>query len=444
MRFDESIFKAYDIRGIYGKQFDAKLAYWLGRAFVTFLECKSVAIGRDSRPSSEPIFKELSRGILDQGANVVEIGQCTTPMLYFSVGNYKYDAGIMITASHNPAEYNGFKLVKKGAVPIGENNGMQNIKGIMLEEKFSDSKARGQLEKKIIMNDYCAHVLSKLSTVREMTVVVDTANGMGGLEVPKVFESLPIKLIPLYFDIDMTFPNHEANPLKFETLKALQQRVVKEKAQLGVALDGDCDRVFFVDEKGDIVPADFITALVAEIYLKHNPGAKILYDLRSSWIVKETIEKNGGVPGMCRVGHAFIKQQMRDQHAVFAGELSGHFYFADNFYTESGIITTMKIIELLAIERKPLSELVAPLKKYFQSGEINFTVKNSKAVIAKLENEFKGKTISHLDGLKVDNQDWWFNVRPSNTEPLMRLNAEAKTQKSLDEIKTKVEALIRG
>ncbi|MBW2988535.1 phosphomannomutase/phosphoglucomutase, partial [Candidatus Woesearchaeota archaeon] len=304
----------------------------------------------------------------------------------------------------------------------------------------------GKLIRRDIMQDYCVHVLSKISVIDRMKIVVDAGNAMAGYTLPKIFESLPVEVVPMYFKLDLSFPNHEANPLKFETLKSLQARVVEEKAQLGVAFDGDADRVFFVDEQGSIVPADFTTALLAEEMLKKHPGSVVLYDLRSSWVVREVIERHGGKPMMCRVGHAFIKQQMRANDAVFGGELSGHFYFKDNFYTESGVITMLRMMELMCRRRGKLSELVAPLKRYHQSGEINFRVSDREAVLAAIEKHFSGEKISHLDGVKIETNEYWVNIRPSNTEPLVRLTAEAKHPETLkrvvDEVKRVVEPFL--
>ena len=438
---DEKIFKAYDIRGVIGKQFDASFAYNIGRAFVTFLKCKEVVIGRDARNSSPELFEHLRKGIMDQGANVIDIGLATTPMLYFAVGNYNYDAGIMITASHNPAEYNGFKFVMKGAIPIGGDNGMEDIKNLSVAGNFEDAPT-GKLEEKEIMQDYTIHVLSFLGKIDEFKVVIDTANGMASFSLPKILEATPLKVIPLYYKIDMSFPNHEANPLKFETLKELQKQVLEYKAHLGIAFDGDADRVFFIDEKGEILSGDTTTGLVATEIVKEKPGSLILYDLRSSWVVKEEVEAIGGKAIMCRVGHAFIKRQMRTQGAEFAGELSGHFYYADNFFTESGVITMMKILELMTASKKPLSELAKPFRKYFKSGELNFEVENKQGVVDKIEKVFSKKTISHLDGVKVDNDDFWLNIRPSNTEPMLRLNVEAKTKEKLDNVLEQVKEII--
>jgi phosphomannomutase len=443
MRFSEGIFKAYDIRGVFGKEFGAEFAYALGRSFVSFLTARTVVVGCDARKSSPALFKELVRGITDQGANVIDIGLCSTPMFYFAVAKYKYDGGIMVTASHNPAEFNGFKLTREQAIPIGDDSGLSDIKKFV-QGSFKTPKAKGRLIKQDIISDYCKHVLSRVSHMDKFKVVVDAGNGMAGHTEPRIFASLPVKLIPMYFEVDMSFPNHEANPIKFETLKELQKRVVKEKADIGIAFDGDVDRVFFVDEKGGIVPGDFTTALIAEALLEEHPGSTVLYDLRSSWVVKETILANKGVPEMCRVGHAFIKRQMRSTGAIFAGELSGHFYYRDNFYTESAIITALKIMELMTKKKKRLSELVAPLRKYFQSGEINTQVKDAKAILTRVEKQFEGKKISHLDGLMVENRDFWFNIRPSNTEPVVRFTAEAKTKERLKEIQEKVLSFLQS
>ncbi len=442
----EKIFKAYDIRGIYPDQLDEDTAYKLGRAFVTFLRCKEVCVGQDMRTSSPSLFKELARGLTDQGADVVDIGYCSTPYFYF--GTSDHEAGIMVTASHNPAEYNGFKMCRDGTVPIGGDSGIQDIKQMVIDGTFTDPEKKGTITKKDLMQDFLAHNLKHLNPRKgkRLKLVVDTANGMGGYTFPKVFEKVDAELIPLYFDIDMSFPNHEADPLKVENTLDLQKAVVDNNADFGVSIDGDADRCVFIDERGNYISADIMTALVAKELLKTHPGATILYDLRSSWATKETIEENGGKPVTCRVGHAFIKKQMREEDALFAGELSGHFYLKDSFFTESSIISTFLVMNLLDEEGKTLSELIAPLKRYVPSGEINSKVEDKQAKMDTLVEKYKGgaKMISHLDGIKLEFDDWWFNVRASNTESLLRLNLEAKTKEKMEEMRDRILAEIRS
>jgi phosphomannomutase len=447
MTVNEKIFKAYDIRAVYPDEIDEDAAYIIGRAFVTFLGCKEVVVGQDMRSSSPSLFDALARGITDQGADVIDIGKSSTPFFYF--GTAGHEAGIMVTASHNPAKYNGFKMCRDGTVPIGGDSGMQEIKALAVAGGFKDTETKGSIRKKDITDDFITHNLKFLDSSlsgKNLKIVVDTGNGMGGYTFPKVFERVEnIEVVPLYFDVDMTFPNHEANPIKPENVKDLQEAVISNNADFGAAIDGDCDRCFFVDEKGDVVTADLITALLAKELLKDNPGARILYDLRSSWATKEVIEENGGKPGMCRVGHAFIKKQMREEDALFAGELSGHLYYRDSFVTESSIISTLLIINLIRKEGKALSELVKPIKRYFPSGEINSEVGDKEGKMKELEGMFRAeaKVTSHLDGIKLEFDDWWFNVRASNTEPLLRLNLEAKTEKRMEEMRDRIVAIIR-
>jgi phosphomannomutase len=446
MTVNEKVFKAYDVRGIYPDEIDEDTAYKIGQAFVTFLGCKEVVVGQDMRESSPELFEALAKGITDQGADVIDIGYCSTPYFYF--GTAKHKAGIMVTASHNPAEYNGFKFCRENAIPISGDTGIQDIKDLTIKNEFTVSEKKGNITKKEIMQDFIDHnlkFLNKNLEGKKLKLVVDTGNGMGGYTFPKVFEKINVDIIPLFFEIDMTFPNHEANPLKLENVKDLQKAVVDNNADFGVAIDGDCDRCVFIDEKGEYISADLMTALVAKELLKDNPGSTILYDLRSSWTTKETIEENSGKPSMCRVGHAFIKEQMRKEDAMFAGELSGHFYYRDSFFTESSIISTIIIINMLRRESKSLSGLIAPLKRYFASGEINSEVKDKEGKMNELEGTFKGeaKTVSHLDGIKLEFDEWWFNVRPSNTEPLLRLNLEAKTEEKMEEMRDRILAIIR-
>jgi phosphomannomutase len=437
------IFKAYDVRGIYPSELNEELAYNIGRAFVTFLKTSEVVVGRDGRLSSLSLFNALAKGITGQGANVIDIGLCSTPMFYFAATKSK--SAIMVTASHNPKEYNGFKFCRETAIPISGDTGIAEIEALVKINKFKEEKNKGKIVKKDIIEDYVNYNIKFVKTNKKLKVVVDAANGMGSYTLPKIFKKLSFEFIPLYCEMDFNFPNHEANPLKYETLKDLQNKVIEEKADLGVALDGDGDRCMFVDEKGEIMPADIVTALIAKQLLKTRPGSTILYDLRSSKIVGETISENNGKAIMCRVGHAFIKKQMRDENALFAGELSGHFYYKDSFYTESTFITTAILLNLIAEENKPVSEIVRPLRKYIHSGEINSDVADKESKLAQIEKKFKDAVkIMHLDGISVYYKDWWFNVRPSNTEPLLRLNLEADTKKLMEQKKQELLTFIRN
>ncbi len=440
MNFSKGIFRAYDIRGVVGKDFDINFAFHLGRAFVDFLKCKTVVVGRDARVTSNEIFNELVRGINNAGADVIDLGECTTPMFYYTVANESYDSGIMITASHNPAEYNGFKLTREEGIPIGLSSGGSEIRDLIGQDYSSNSK--GTVEKYDVTDEYVEHCLKSITKIKEFKVVVDVGNGMAGFLVKKIFDALPCELIEMYFDVDMSFPNHEANPALPENLVDLKNKVLETGAELGLAFDGDGDRIFLLTEKGEVLSGDFTTALIAKTLLAKDSGKAVVYDLRSSWATKEMIEKSGGIPKESRVGYAFIKKLMRETDAIFAGELSGHFYYKYNFYHESAIITALKIMELMCSTNKSLSELLKPLKTYFQSGEINKSVENRELALAKIEEEFKDFSISRLDGIKVETEDYWFNLRPSNTEPVVRFTAEAKTQEKLDEITNKVLSLI--
>lgn len=441
-----SIFKAYDVRGVYPSELDEKLAYKIGRAFVSFLKIGKVAVSQDMRKSSASLKKELISGITDQGADVIEIeGLCSTPKNYFACWFLKTKGSVMVTASHNPGKYNGFKFTRQKAIPISGGTGIKDIEKLVLKNKFKDVKRKGNVVKKDITSDYKKHILGMIDIkkIKPLKVVIDAGNGMGGRDMELVLDKLPLEVIKMYFEPDGSFPNHEANPLKEENLVDIKKRVKEENADLGIALDGDADRVFFIDENSETIPADFITCLIAVEILKKNRGEKVLYDLRSSWVVKEIIEEFGGKSGMSKVGHAFIKEQMRKEKAIFAGELSGHFYFRDNFYTDSAIIAALKVIQLISEKGKRLSELVKPLKKYFASGEINSEVKDKEGKMKELAKRYKDGKISWLDGIRVDFKDWWFNVRPSNTEPLLRLNLEAKSKKLMEEKRDKVISIIR-
>ena len=438
------IFKAYDIRGIYPSELNEDIAYKIGRAIADFLNVNKIVIGRDMRKSSDKLFDAISKGICMQGTDVIDIGLCSTPMSYFACAYLKAGGSIMITASHNPPEYNGFKLTREQAIPIGGATGIPEIKELCQKNMFKEAQKKGKVIKNDITDAYSKHALSFVKGIKPLKVVVDAANAMGSLEAKNVLSKLPCEIIPLYFELDGSFPNHEANPLEPENLTELISKVKKEKADLGIAFDGDADRVFFVTEKGEIVPSDITIALISEDILSKQKGELILYDIRSSWITKEVIEANGGKALMCRVGHAFIKEQMRKTNAVFAGELAGHYYFRENFFADSGIIAALKMLEMISIGGKKLSELVSPLKKYFASGEINLKVNDKEAKMKELAEIYKDGKISYLDGIRVDYSSWWFNVRPSNTEPLLRLNLEAKKKEIMEKKRDEILKVIRN
>jgi len=436
------IFKAYDIRGIYGQDLTEEIAYKIGRAFVTFTGCKKVVVARDIRPHSEPLFEALAKGITEQGADVVDLGHGSTPMSYFANGMLGADGSVMITASHNTAEWNGFKLCRAQAVPISGATGIPDIEKIVTEEAFAAKATQpGKVPRYDILPAYIRHVAQFAHVKRPVHVAIDFANGMGIWEV-KTLAGL-ITWDGLFEEPDGRFPNHEANPLHTATLKDLQAKVRGGQYAFGVAFDGDADRAGFIDEKGDIIPMDLITALVAQDVLATRKGV-IFYDLRSSWVVKEVIEAAGGTPMMSRVGHAFIKQQMRENDALFAGELSGHYYFKDNFTAESSAMAILSLANIVSKSDKPLSELIAPLRKYVASGEINTHVsRDPKVILSEIKANYADGRMFELDGVSVEYADWWFNVRCSNTEPLVRLNLEAKTQAVMETKRDELLAIIR-
>lgn len=443
----EKIFKAYDIRGIYPTDINKEVAYNIGRALVQYAGAKKIAVGHDMRESSLELEEGLIKGITDQGADVIKIGLSTTPMAYFASWKLDVDVSAVITASHNPAEWNGMKMCKKGAIPIGEGDGMEEIKALAIGGEFSEPEKTGNVEENINLKaeyiNYIAGFFKK--GVAKKKVVIDFANGMGIVD-KKVYEkiSADVEIVSLYDNLDGTFPNHEANPLKTETLVSLQKKVLEESADLGIAYDGDADRIGFVDEKGEVVPMDYMIALLAKEILKKYPGGLVLMDLRSSNAVKEVIEEAGGQVHRCRVGHSLIKRQMRKENAVFAGELSGHYFFAENSKAEMATLAAVTILNLLNETGKKMSELTADLKRYFHSGEINSEVADKQIVFNKLKGKYGDGKIDELDGVRIDYPDWWFNVRASNTEPVIRLNLEAKTKEMMEQKKEEVLSLVRS
>ena len=438
MEINSKIFKAYDIRGIYPEQINKEVAYLIGRAYIKFLNKKNlkIVVGRDNRLSSLTLFKALTKGVTDQGATVVNVGLSTSPMLYWATAYFKFDGGIMITASHNPSQYNGFKFVREKAIPISEKTGLKEIKTFSTKIHRSDlyKLRKGKVLKKNVLKEYIRFNLKgfNLKKFKSLKIIIDTANAATGIIVPDLFKRLNCKVYHLFSKLDGSFPNHNPDPLIKENLRAIFKEVKAKKADLGIAFDGDGDRLFFINEKGRVVPGDLITALVAEMVLRKNPGEKILYDIRSSNIVRETVKERGGVPVAGRIGHSFIKERMRKENIIFAGELSGHYYSKEHYFCEAPIFVLFKIIEKISESGENLSEIILPFKKYFHSGEVNFKTEDKKRALKALENKFKkeGK-VSKLDGLRVDLKDWWFLVRPSNTEPVLRLVVEAKTKKLL-------------
>ena len=440
------IFKSYDIRGIYPKELDEHVAERVGRAFAQFLNPSTVAVGRDMRPSSDALFRAFARGATEQGADVVDLGLTSTDELYFAVGHFKYPAGAMITASHNPKEYNGFKLCREDAIPLSGETGVFAIRDLAISGTFAPPRRQGTITANDPLRAFADHCLSfiDVGAIKPLKVVIDAGNGMAGLIIPAVFKRLPVKLFPLYFELDGTFPNHPASPIEPQNMADLQAAVREHGADLGAAFDGDADRVFITDEHGTLVGGDMVTALVAKMLLRGKPGAKILYNLICSRSVPEVISASGGVPVRTRVGHSHIKAIMREEDAIFGGEHSGHFYFRDNYFADSGLIALLVVLELVSREGKPVSELLRPLDRRVRSGEINSRVRDANAKMAELEARYSGADIDHLDGVTISYPTWWANVRPSNTEPLLRLNVEADDPATLAAKRDELLTIIRS
>jgi phosphomannomutase len=446
---DPKVFKAYDVRGIYPTELDEEGAAAIGRAYVEQFEPRRIAVGRDMRLSSPTIARATIEGAAGAGADVVDIGLVGTEMVYFAVGELQLDGGIMVTASHNPKEYTGLKIVRRGALPVGGDSGLLEIRDRALAgSDASRGQTPGQVSEYDVWPGYVQRVLSFIdpSAVRPLRVVIDAANGMAGAMLPPVLERLPVDARRYFFEPDGTFPNHEPNPLLPENREFIVAKVKEESADLGVAFDGDADRCFFVDDTGEFVPGDFVTALLAESILEKEPGGKIIYDVRASWAVPETIERAGGVPLVNRVGHAFIKHRMREEGAVFGGEVSGHYYFRDFFQADSGVIPFLLMLELISRRGKALSEILRPFReRFFLTGELNTPVADVAVKLHELKERFadSGK-VSHLDGISIEFPDWHFNVRPSNTEPLLRLNLEARSRELMEQKREEVLSVIQS
>jgi phosphomannomutase len=438
------IFKAYDVRGLYPEQLDEQAARRIGAAFATFTGARAVVVGRDCRLSSPALAGAFSEGLTGQGADVVDIGLATTDMLYFASGSLELP-GAMFTASHNPPEWNGLKLCRAGAAPVGEDSGLMEVRDLA-ERGVEPGPGGGKVHTRDLIEEYIEHVLSFVDAeaMAPLTVVADAANGMAGLVLPRIFERLPLRLIGLYLELDGTFPNHAADPIQPENQEDLRRAVKEHQADVGLAFDGDADRVFVVDEEAQGVSGSLITALVAESMLEREPGAKILHNVICSWVVPEVIREHGGVPIRTRVGHSLIKKVMAETGAIFGGEHSGHYYFRDHFRADSGLIAALVVLERLSRAGVPMSELLAPYQRYHVSGEINLEVKDQAGVIERVARAFADGRQDRLDGLTVEFEGWWFNVRPSNTEPLLRLNVEARTEEMLEEKAAQVLSMIRG
>jgi phosphomannomutase len=450
MLVDPDVFKAYDVRGVYPRQIDEELARAIGRGFVSYLKAERIAIGRDMRLSSPSLAAAFIDGATMQGADVVDYGMIPTDMMYFAVAHEKLDGGVEVTASHNPGEYNGVKMVRKEAFPLSGDEGIADIRRAIVNGTLPPPAARrGTVEQKNLVDAYVRHVLSFIEpeAVRPFNVVLDAGSGMGALVAPRLFDRLPCRTTRLCFEIDGRFPNHEANPLIEENRRDIVERVVAEKADIGIAWDGDADRCFFIDGSGEFISGDFITALLAEAFLLKFPGATIIYDLRASHAVRDVVQQHGGNSLMNRVGHAFFKRRMRETNAIFGGEVTGHYYFRENFFADNGFIPALLILELMSKKGLSLRDLLAPLRRqYFISGEINTKLPSMDLVPARLAVIAARYADGHqyeLDGLSVEYADWHFNVRPSNTEPLLRLNLEAKTAAMMAEKRDEVLELIR-
>jgi len=446
-QFDSSIFKSYDVRGIYPTQLTDAVAHEVGRSFAALISGKTIAVGRDMRPSGKRLFDAFAAGANEAGADVVDIGMVSTDALYFAVGKYGYGGGVMITASHNPANYNGMKFTRESAIALSLDTGLSTIRDQIASGTLPPVVSQaGSITSRDILDDFAAHCLSfiDVNKIKPFKIAIDAGNGMAGETVPHVFKHLPCEVIPLYFELDGNFPNHPASPIEPENMRDLQAAVLQYHCDLGVAFDGDADRMFIVDEKADLIGGDMVTALVGLNSLKHYPGATILYNLICSRSVPEVISKAGGVPLRSQVGHSLIKATMREHNVVFGGEHSGHFYFRDNWFADSGMIALMQCLELFGEANKPVSQIVAPIDTRFRSGEINSTVRDIPGKLQELEDRYRDAQIDHLDGVTIQYPHWWMNVRPSNTEPLLRLNVEGDSKELMEEHRDEALALIRA
>ncbi len=447
MQINPGLFKSYDVRGIYPSELNDDIAYRIGRYFVPLVNGKRIVVGRDMRPSGERLYEAFARGATESGADVTYIGMVSTDALYFAVGKYGFDGGVMITASHNPAQYNGMKFTRANAEAISLDTGLSTIRDQIVSGALPPPAAQpGKITEQNILDDFAEHCLSFINrkAVKPFKIAIDAGNGMAGETVPHVFKQLPCEVVPLYFELDGTFPNHPASPIEPENMIDLQAAVRKHGCDIGVAFDGDADRMFIVDEKGDLIDGSTVTLLVALNTLKTHPGAKILYNLIVSHSVPERVKAAGGIPIRSQVGHSIIKKTMREQDIVFGGEHSGHFYFKDNWYADSGMIALMQCLEVFSESDKTVSQIIAPLDTRFRSGEINSHVADVPGTLQRLQDYYKDAKIDHLDGITIEYPDWWLNVRPSNTEPLLRLNVEGDTKELMEKHRDEALKLIRG
>jgi phosphomannomutase len=451
---DPTIFKAYDIRGIYPDQLNEDAAWKIGNASATFLRAmlrgydrglankQSLCVGHDMRLHSRSLANALIKGMNAAGAKIIDIGMIDTPQMYFAINYLGTCGGVQVTASHNPAQYNGFKISGLEAKPVGADTGLKEIKHIATSLLHTRGSTEEMIEKRDLTDAYKEHVLKFLgSKVKPLKIVIDASNGMAGKMVPLIFDKIGIEIIKINFEHKGVF-KHDPNPLVESNLKQLKETVKKRKADIGVCFDGDADRLMMVDEKGETISCDLMTALMVPYFLKKSPGAAVVYDLRSSWVVREEIVKAGGIARRERVGHAYMKKTLRTAHAIFGGELSGHFYYRDNFYADSGLITFAHLINILSSADEPISELVKPLRRYYASGEINFAVEEKEEMMKELKRKYSQGEADDLDGITIQFKDWWFNCRPSNTEPLLRLNIEAKTKDLLEKQLKEMETIL--
>jgi len=443
---DPTVFKAYDVRGVHPTELDEEGAYAIGRAYVEHFEPRSIAVGRDMRVSSPTMAAALIEGAADGGADVLDLGMVGTEMVYFAVGELELDGGVCVTASHNAKEYTGMKIVRRGALPVGGESGLLDVRD-RARKPFGPLARRGDVQAHDIWPEFVEKVLSfvDVAAIKPLKVVIDAANGMAGAMLPPVLERLPIDAVTCFFEPDGTFPNHEPNPLLPENREFIIGKTLEEGADLGVAYDGDADRCFFVDDTGEFVPGDFVTALLAESILAKEGGGSVIYDVRASRAVPETIERAGGVALINRVGHAYIKHRMRKDGAVFGGEISAHYYFRDFTQADSGVVPFLLLLELISLRGLKLSQILAPYReRFFLTGEINTPVADVALKLQELKERYSDARITHLDGISVDYDDWHFNVRPSNTEPLLRLNLEAMSETLMEEKRDEVLGLIRA
>jgi phosphomannomutase len=451
MSINPGIFKAYDIRGLYPGEINEDVARQIGRGFAAYLQAKRIAVARDMRLSSPALAAAFIEGVRAQGTSVVDYGMLGTDQMYFAVAEDRLDGGAQITASHNPGQYNGIKMVRAEALPLSGDAGIGDIRDMIANDRLpAPAAAPGGIEFQDILPRYVEKVMSFIdeSSIKPFTVVLDAGSGMAGLVAPALFDRLPCRTTRLCFEIDGTFPNHEANPLIEENRRDITAEVIRQRADVGIAWDGDADRCFFIDGNGEFVPGDFVTALLAEAFLLKYPAATVIYDLRASHAVRDTVAKYGGKALMNRVGHAFIKQRMRQEDGIFAGEVTGHYYFKDFYYADNGLIPALLILELMSKKNQSLRDLLQPYReRYFISGEINTKLASMDEVprkLAAIEARYKDAELALMDGISVDYPDWHFNVRGSNTEPLLRLNLEAKTPEMMERRRDEVLDVIRG